>query len=185
MRTPTIFLSVLMFVVTPALANAKAADDSRLLMQLVANHPIQILYVGELDPAAKKVGLSDNSLLDSIELALRRNNIPVSDGANAWDPRLTVSATVIRVGTSKQEVGYVYHLSLSLFVMRRSVLFAAEKGSAWIPGLIWGNNVTGFTATPERIPVMFRNWLSVQTDALSLEYLQAASALEAHFGDSS
>ena len=183
MRIPISLLSVLMVVVAPVAAQDE--DGWRLLMQLVANHPIRILHVGDLDSTAKKTGMSEKTLLDSIELALRRNNIPVSDGANAWDPKLVVSTTVMRIGTGKREVGYVYHLSLHLFVMRRSIFVAPQEGSAWIPGLIRGNNVTGFTTTPERLPGIFRDWLSDETDAISLEYLQAASALEAHFGDSS
>ena len=127
-----------------------------------------------LDSSAIKAGLTERMVRDTVELALRRNKIPIASPDSPYaTPKLEVNVRAMTVRSIGGEyVLDVWNIDVALWIVVR-VKPIPWFPTRWIRTDIWRNGAYGFASTPDELKEFVRETILQLGDDLSLDYLRA------------
>lgn len=106
------YVSCFVIVGCLVVQDGKAAAEKRWdPMRWIANAPLQI-KVALYEEEAEAIGLSRKFLLDTTELALRRNRVSVQSPDDAGPPLAILSVTAHPLKIERKAHGYVWHIEV-------------------------------------------------------------------------
>ena len=171
MQRLTVPLLVIVFSFFPGASADDMAPWEPMWMAL--SHPALnsiAIMIENPSKTAKKVGVTERLIYNAVELGLRRNKIRVDEDLNSWSTRLSIEFNTAIALECGDEAIYAYRIGYALWMLVGVKL--PRFGIRYVRVDLWRAGVSG-AATARLLPERVREFLSEQTDSLSLDYLRA------------